>query len=93
MGIARLPCGGARDEIAAEKRCTAAQLALVWLLDRGPDIVPIAGTKRRKYLEDNLGALAVTLTDEDRARIDAAAPKGVTAGARYAPQALARVHL
>jgi aryl-alcohol dehydrogenase-like predicted oxidoreductase len=81
------------EEIAAEKQCSAAQLALAWLLFRGADIVPIAGTKRRKYLEDNLGALGVTLTDEDRARIDAAAPKGVTAGARYAPQAMARVHL
>jgi aryl-alcohol dehydrogenase-like predicted oxidoreductase len=81
------------EEIAVEKGCTPAQLALAWLLDRGPDIVPIAGTKRRKYLEDNLSALAVKLTDADRARIEAAAPKGVTAGARYTPQAMARVNL
>jgi aryl-alcohol dehydrogenase-like predicted oxidoreductase len=81
------------EEIAAEKGCTPAQLALAWLLDRGPDIVPIAGTKRRKYLEDNLSALAVKLTDADRARIEAAAPKGVTVGARYTPQAMARVNL
>jgi aryl-alcohol dehydrogenase-like predicted oxidoreductase len=81
------------EEIAAEKGCTPAQLALAWLLDRGPDVVPIAGTKRRKYLEDNLGALTVKLTDGDRARIESAAPKGVTAGARYTPQAMARVHL
>jgi aryl-alcohol dehydrogenase-like predicted oxidoreductase len=81
------------EEIAVEKGCTPAQLVLAWLLDRGPDIVPIAGTKRRKYLEDNLSALAVKLTDADRARIEAAAPKGVTAGARYTPQAMARVNL
>ena len=81
------------EEIAAEKHCTPAQLALAWLLDRGPDIVPIAGTKRRKYLEQNLGALAVQLTAEDRARIEEAAPRGATAGARYTPEAMKRVHL
>jgi aryl-alcohol dehydrogenase-like predicted oxidoreductase len=81
------------EEIAAGKGCTSAQLALAWPLDRGPDIVPIAGTKRRKYLEENLGAINVTLTDADRARIESAAPKGGTAGARYTPQAMARVNL
>jgi aryl-alcohol dehydrogenase-like predicted oxidoreductase len=81
------------QEIAAAKGCTPAQLALAWLLDRGPDIVPIPGTKRRKFLEDNLGAFRLSLAPEDRSRIDAAAPKGVTSGARYAPQAMARVNL
>lgn len=75
-------------EIALEKRCTPAQLALAWLLARGPDIVPIPGTKRRKYLEENVGALGVSLMEEDVRRIDDAAPPGVAAGLRYPEQAL-----
>jgi aryl-alcohol dehydrogenase-like predicted oxidoreductase len=71
-------------EIAQEKGCTPAQLALAWVLARGRDIVPIPGTKRLRYLEENLGALDVTLTPEDLARIDAVAPKGFASGARYA---------
>lgn len=70
-------------QIAQEKHCTAAQLALAWVLAQGEDIVPIPGTKRRKYLQENLGALQVTLTAEDLARIDEAAPKGSAAGMRY----------
>ncbi|HKC61503.1 MAG TPA: aldo/keto reductase, partial [Myxococcales bacterium] len=70
-------------EIAAEKRCTPSQLALAWLLARGPDIVPIPGTKQRKYLEENVGALRVKLTPDDLRRIDEMAPKGVAAGERY----------
>jgi aryl-alcohol dehydrogenase-like predicted oxidoreductase len=69
--------------LAHEKGCTAAQLALAWVLARGPDIVPIPGTKRRRYLEENLGALHVTLTPDDLHRIDEIAPRGVAAGARY----------
>jgi aryl-alcohol dehydrogenase-like predicted oxidoreductase len=70
-------------QIAAQKRVTPAQLALAWLLARGEDIVPIHGTKNRKYLEENVGALAITLTPADLERIDAAAPKGAAAGQRY----------
>jgi len=71
-------------EIAAEKGCTPGQLALAWLLAQGDDIVPIPGTKRVRYLEENLGAVDVTLSDEDLRRIDEVAPVGVTAGDRYA---------
>jgi aryl-alcohol dehydrogenase-like predicted oxidoreductase len=77
--------------IAAEKRCTPAQLALAWVLARGQDIVSIPGTKRRTYLDDNLGALEVLLTAADLARIDEFAPHGVTAGARYPEVAMKRV--
>jgi aryl-alcohol dehydrogenase-like predicted oxidoreductase len=75
------------EALAAEKRCTAAQLALAWVLAQGEDIVPIPGTKRRKYLEENAGALEVQLTDADLRRIDEVAPRGVAAGLRY-PDAL-----
>ena len=71
-------------EIAAEKNVSASQLAIAWLLAQGDDIVPIPGTKRRKYLEDNAGAVNVVLTKNDIARIDEAAPKGVASGERYA---------
>jgi len=71
-------------EIAAEKGCTSGQLAIAWLLSRGEDVVPIPGTKRTRYLEENLGALDVRLSEEDLRRIDEVAPVGVTAGERYA---------
>jgi aryl-alcohol dehydrogenase-like predicted oxidoreductase len=71
------------EQIAEEKRCTPAQLALAWLLSRGSDIVPIPGTKRREYLEENVKALDVRITAEDAHRIDEVAPVGVTAGTRY----------
>jgi aryl-alcohol dehydrogenase-like predicted oxidoreductase len=80
-------------QIAAEKRCTPAQLALAWLLARGTDIVPIPGTKKRKYLEENVGALRVKLTPEDVRRIDEVAPKGIAAGERYPAAAMQRVNL
>jgi aryl-alcohol dehydrogenase-like predicted oxidoreductase len=70
-------------EIAAEKGITASQLALAWILARGNDVVPIPGTKRIRYLEENVGALDVSLSAEDLARIDAATPIGSTAGDRY----------
>ena len=70
-------------EMAAEKRCTPSQLALAWTLARGDDIVPIPGTKRRKYLEENLAAADVRLTAADLARIEAISPKGAAAGMRY----------
>jgi aryl-alcohol dehydrogenase-like predicted oxidoreductase len=71
------------EQIAEEKLCTPAQLALAWLLSRGSDIVPIPGTKRREYLEENVKALDVRITAEDARRIDEVAPAGVTAGTRY----------
>ena len=75
------------EEIAKSKNCTPAQLALAWVLAQGDDLVPIPGTKRRKYLEENVGALDVTLTVDDLRRIDEVAPKGVAAGPRY-PEAM-----
>jgi aryl-alcohol dehydrogenase-like predicted oxidoreductase len=70
--------------LAAEKGCTPSQLALAWVLAQGDDMVPIPGTKRRQYLEENVGAIRVTLTRADLERIDEIAPKGVAAGDRYA---------
>jgi aryl-alcohol dehydrogenase-like predicted oxidoreductase len=69
------------EELAAEKGCTAGQLALAWVLAQGDDMVPIPGTKRRKYLEENLGAAGVELTADDLARIDAEVP--AAEGDRY----------
>ncbi len=69
--------------IAARKGCTPSQLALAWLLAQGPDIVPIPGTKRRRYLEENVAAIDVELMPEDLERIDEVAPKGVATGSRY----------
>lgn len=80
------------SELAAEKNATPAQLALAWVLSRGNDIVPIPGTKRRKYLAENIGALALTLTAEDLRRIDEVFPLGVAAGDRYPPAALTAVN-
>jgi aryl-alcohol dehydrogenase-like predicted oxidoreductase len=79
-------------EIAREKKCTPAQLALAWVLARGNDIVPIPGTKRRKYLQENIGALDVDLTSADLARIDEDAPKEAFAGSRYPEWAMAMVN-
>ena len=75
------------ETIADEKRCMPSQLALAWVLEQGDDIVPIPGTKRRKYLEENVAALEVQLTTDDLRRIDEVAPKGVASGPRY-PEAL-----
>ncbi len=72
------------EELAAEKGVTTAQLALAWVLSRGEDVIPIFGTKRRAYLEENLGALDVKLSAEDVKRIEEAAPKGAFTGERYA---------
>jgi len=71
-------------KMASEKHITAGQLALAWVLAQGKDIVPIPGTKHRNYLEENVAAVGITLTREDRARIEEVAPKGVAAGERYA---------
>jgi aryl-alcohol dehydrogenase-like predicted oxidoreductase len=70
------------EKIAAEKNCTPAQLALAWVLAQGDDIVPIPGTKRRTYLDQNLGALDVKLTAADLKRINELAPRGADVGAR-----------
>jgi aryl-alcohol dehydrogenase-like predicted oxidoreductase len=72
--------------IAAEKGITPGQLALAWLRAQGDDIVPIPGTKRRSYLEENIAATAVILTADDLHRINVVAPKGVAAGERYPAQ-------
>jgi aryl-alcohol dehydrogenase-like predicted oxidoreductase len=80
------------NAIAEEKRCAPSQLALAWVLAQGNDIVPIPGTKRRKYLEENVGALAVELTPADLARIDRAFPRGAASGERYAPKPLLAVN-
>lgn len=79
-------------EIATEKNCTPAQLALAWVLAQGDTIVPIPGTKRRKYLEENVAALDVEITATDLKRIDEIAPKGVAAGTRYPEAGMAAVN-
>jgi aryl-alcohol dehydrogenase-like predicted oxidoreductase len=70
-------------EVATEKGCTPAQLALAWLLAKGPDVVPIPGTKSRTRLDENVGATAVRLSAADVARLEAAVPVGEVAGGRY----------
>jgi aryl-alcohol dehydrogenase-like predicted oxidoreductase len=75
------------ESLARDKGCTPSQLALAWLLHRGDDIVPIPGTKRRGFLEENAAAAAIALDAEELAAIDAVAPRGVAAGTRY-PAAL-----
>jgi aryl-alcohol dehydrogenase-like predicted oxidoreductase len=72
------------EEIAKEKGCTSGQLALAWVLAQGKDIVPIPGTKHVEYLKENIGAAEIELTKDDLKRLDEAAPKGATAGQRYA---------
>jgi len=80
------------EKIAAEKGCTASQLALAWVLAQGQDIVPIFGTKRRSYLKENLAAAEIALSEDDLKRLDELAPKGVAAGERYAPWAMALIN-
>ncbi len=79
------------EAIAREKRCTPAQLALAWVLAQGKDVVPIPGTKKRKYLEENAGALDVKLSAADLASIGAALPPGATSGPRYPERAMQAV--
>ena len=80
-------------QIAEEIGCAPAQLALAWVLAQGEDIVPIPGTKHTRYLEENLGALNVHLTDEQLRRLDEAFPLGVTAGERYHEQGMRAINL
>jgi aryl-alcohol dehydrogenase-like predicted oxidoreductase len=75
------------EALAREKGCSASQLALAWVMAQGKDVVPIPGTKRRSYLEENLGALTVSLGPAELQRIDAVAPRGVASGSRY-PEAM-----
>ncbi len=71
------------QELAKEKQCTPSQLALAWVLSRGTDVIPIPGTRRSKYLHENLASQDVILAPDDVTRLNAAAPKGATAGLRY----------
>jgi aryl-alcohol dehydrogenase-like predicted oxidoreductase len=80
------------EEIARAKGCQPSQLALAWVLAQGDDIVPIPGTKRRKYLEENVGAIAVKLTKEDLRRIEEVFPPEAAAGERYPEHMLALVN-
>jgi aryl-alcohol dehydrogenase-like predicted oxidoreductase len=80
------------ETIAAEKKCTPSQLALAWLLAQGEDIIPIPGTKQRKYLEENAAAEKVKLSAEDLRRIDEVAPRGVAVGTRYAEHMMAMLN-
>jgi aryl-alcohol dehydrogenase-like predicted oxidoreductase len=82
---------GALRELAQARDCTPAQIAIAWLLAQGEDIVPIPGTKRRTYLEENAAALEIRLTDAERARLAEAFPPGVTAGERYPAGQMKRV--
>jgi len=79
-------------EMSAAKKCRPTQLALAWLLARGPDIFPIPGTKHVNRLEENVGALELSLTPDEVARLDAAFPVGAAAGTRYPEQAMKAVH-
>ena len=80
------------EEIAAQKRCTPAQLALAWLLAKGNDIVPIPGSKRRSRVEENAGAADVALSPADVVTLDEIAPPGVAAGERYPPRSMSTVY-
>jgi aryl-alcohol dehydrogenase-like predicted oxidoreductase len=81
------------EAIAADKGCTAAQLAIAWVLAQGEDVVPIPGTKRRKYLEQNIGALEVRLSPEELERIDQILPPGAASGPRYHEAGMATINL
>ena len=84
---------GKIEEIAREKGCKPSQLALAWVLAQGEDFVPIPGTKRVAYLEENFGALNVVLSASELEKIDAAAPQGAAAGNRYVDAQMARINL
>ncbi len=84
---------GKVEELARKKNCTPAQLALAWVLSKGEDIVAIPGTKRRSYLDQNLGALDIRLTSEDQASLDDAIPAGGAAGQRYQEPGMRTVNL
>ena len=81
------------EAMAKEKGCTTAQLALAWVLAQGEDVLPIPGTKHVRYLDQNIGALEVKLTDEDLRRLDDILPPGAAAGQRYHERGMATVNL
>ncbi|TFI59053.1 aldo/keto reductase [Sphingomonas parva] len=83
---------GEIEAMARGKGCTAAQLALAWVLGQGGDIVPIPGTRRRARLDENIGALDIRLTEEERARIDRILPPGAAAGDRYHAQGMQTIN-
>ena len=81
------------EEIAQERHCTLGQLALAWLLARGPDIVPIPGTKRKERLIENIGALSIRLTEDDLAQLSDSIPVGAAAGLRYPENLMKSLYL
>jgi aryl-alcohol dehydrogenase-like predicted oxidoreductase len=81
------------ETIAKEKGCTASQLALAWVLAQGDDIIPIPGTKRRSYLEQNAAAAEIRLTSKELKRIEEIAPRGVASGGRYPEEMMGFVNL
>jgi aryl-alcohol dehydrogenase-like predicted oxidoreductase len=81
------------EEIAKEKGCTPAQLALAWVLAQGNDVIPIPGTKRRSYLEQNAAAVDITFTRKERKRLEEVAPRGVASGSRYPEEMMSLVNL
>jgi aryl-alcohol dehydrogenase-like predicted oxidoreductase len=81
------------ETIAKQKHCTPAQLALAWVLGQGDDVIPIPGTKRRSYLEQNAAAVDIRLSPEDLRRIDEAAPRGAASGERYPAQMMSFINL
>jgi aryl-alcohol dehydrogenase-like predicted oxidoreductase len=83
----------ALGELALEKGCSLAQLAIAWVLAQGDDVIAIFGTKQRRFLEENLGARDVVLTEADLTRIDRLAPAGVASGDRYNPDGMSRIGL
>jgi aryl-alcohol dehydrogenase-like predicted oxidoreductase len=89
---ANLKLANTVKEFASKKGCTPAQLALAWVLAQGDDLVPIPGTKRVRYLEDNMGALAVNLSESDRKEIEAACAQIEVVGERYTPAMMAMVN-
>ncbi len=80
------------EEIAAKKKCTPAQAALAWIVAQGKEIVPIPGTKRRKYLEENIAALSIRFTPDELKQIGDAVPADAVAGARYPERGMSGVN-
>jgi aryl-alcohol dehydrogenase-like predicted oxidoreductase len=89
---ANMKAADAIRAFAAEKGSTPAQIALAWVLHQGTNVVPIPGTKRRKYLEENLGAAKVELSASDLSELDAAIPPGSIKGPRYTPAMMAAIN-
>jgi len=88
---ANMRMADAVHQIARQKGVTSGQIALAWLLHQGPDVVPIPGTKRRSYLEENVGAAAVALSSAELAALDQALPRDGVSGPRYTPEMMSLV--